>query len=251
MVWGEFPSWGVKYNDLSGLGALTREWIETMERDFNHPSIVMWCPLNETWKDLEDLRKSRDVRVVDAMYELTKSLDKTRPCVDVSGGFHGHKSDLYDFHCYESLENLKGYLERLDKEDVLDVPLLYDENEKDLRYVKGMPVQLSEFGGIKMLAEGEKEDSCVPTINECAVTSTEEWGYGKAASSEEEFVKRYEALASLALSCKKISGFCYTQLYDVEQEQNGFFTYGRKPKISEEAMKKIAACNLQIAEIEK
>ena len=25
-------------------------------------------------------------------------------------------------------------------------------------------------------------------------------------------------------------GFCYTQLYDVEQETNGLYTYGREPK---------------------
>ena len=25
-------------------------------------------------------------------------------------------------------------------------------------------------------------------------------------------------------------GFCYTQLYDIEQEQNGLYTYDREPK---------------------
>ena len=250
MVWGEFASWGIKYNDLSALGTLTKEWIETVERDFNHPSIVTWCPLNEAWKNLEDLRKSRDVRFVDAIYALTKSLDQTRPCVDVSGGFHGHETDLYDFHCYEAFENLKAHLERLENDDILNVPLLYDEKETELRYKKGIPVQLSEFGGIK-ISDGAADEDSVATINECAVLATEDWGYGKAARSEEEFVERYERLVELVISYKKISGFCYTQLYDIEQEQNGFYTYNRVPKFSEAALEKIAACNRLIAEIEK
>ena len=32
-------------------------------------------------------------------------------------------------------------------------------------------------------------------------------------------------------------GFCYTQLYDIEQEQNGLYTYDRRPKLNPEAVK--------------
>ena len=34
-------------------------------------------------------------------------------------------------------------------------------------------------------------------------------------------------------------GFCYTQLYDVEQEVNGLYTYHRKPKFDPEIFRKI------------
>ena len=61
----------------------------------------------------------------------------------------------------------------------------------------------------------------------------------------------YIALTKQLLDCKKVSGFCYTQLYDIEQEQNGLYNYDRSPKFSEKAMKKIAECNQAIAEIEK
>ena len=149
MVWGEFPSWGMKYDSLEGLATFIKEWVETVERDFNHPSIVLWCPLNEAWKDLNEPKKSRDVRYIDAVYSLTKIVDNTRPCVDVSGGFHGHQTDLYDFHCYEEYDKIKQYLNVLEREAKLDVPLLYDEKEKTLRYVKGLPVNVSEFGGIR------------------------------------------------------------------------------------------------------
>ena len=36
-----------------------------------------------------------------------------------------------------------------------------------------------------------------------------------------------------------IFGFCYTQLYDVEQEVNGLYTYERKPKFESDDLYKI------------
>ncbi len=249
MVWGEFPSWGVRYYDTSALGRLIQEWTETVERDFNHPSIVTWCPLNETWKDLDDARKSRDVRVIDAIYVLTKALDKTRPCVDVSGGYHGHETDLYDFHCYEDIEDLKKYLQRFTDEDILDVPLLYDETE-NLKYPSGYPVMISEFGGIRFATKGE-ELSSVSTVNEGAVLSTTDWGYGDSISDENVFVEKYRQLVSLIYACEKLSGSCYTQLYDIEQEKNGFFRYDRTPKFSAAALREIRECNQMLAAIEK
>ena len=241
MVWGEFASWGIKYDTLDGLGTFLGEWTEVVERDFNHPSIILWCPLNETWRDLDDDRKTRDVRFIDSVYQVTKALDSTRPCVDVSGGYHGADTDLYDFHCYESYENLKGYLDRLEQKDELDVPLLYDKDEKTLVYKKGLPVNVSEFGGI--MFSKNKVESKVSSVNEGAVQSTESWGYGEGEADENSFAQRYKDLVELIKSYKKISGFCYTQLYDVEQEENGFFTYDRKPKFSKSAMEILCSCN--------
>ena len=76
------------------------------------------------------------------------------------------------------------------------------------------------------------------------------WGY-ETAGSEEQFVADYERTVRYLLSCGQLSGFCYTQLYDVEQEQNGLYTYGRKPKFSEEGMRRIRAANEAPAAIEK
>ncbi len=241
MVWGEFASWGVKYDNLEALGTFIGEWTAVVERDFNHPSIILWCPLNETWRDLEDNRKTRDVRFIDSVYQVTKALDITRPCVDVSGGYHGNNTDLYDFHCYESYDNLKKYLNELSEKGQLHVPLLYDDNETRLFYVKGQPVNVSEFGGIQFAKNLTVNN--VLSINEGAVESTESWGYGEGATDENSFVERYKNLVELIKSYKEISGYCYTQLYDVEQEENGFFTYDRKPKLTKVAIEKICEYN--------
>ena len=76
------------------------------------------------------------------------------------------------------------------------------------------------------------------------------WGYSVCAD-EEAFVEQYIKTTEQFLACDKISGFCYTQLYDVEQEKNGFYNYERKPKLSAEAMQRIADCNRTAARIEK
>lgn len=229
MVWGEFANWGVDYSDLHFVGRFLQEWEESLARDFNHPAIITWCPLNEVWGSWEDPKHERDVRFIDLVYNFTKTYDTTRPCLDVSGGHHGHKTDIYDFHCYADSDELKKYLEEIENSDKLDVPLLYCENE-ELKYQRGMPSNLSEFGGIRV--SPEENILAVDTVNEGAVSNEEAWGYGKVENNADELVERYEALVNVIFNCKKISGFCYTQLYDVEQEENGLYYYNRSDKLS-------------------
>ncbi len=231
MVWGEYPSWGVEYENLDGLGQFVNEWRETVEQYFNHPSVITWCPLNETWESLENKGKVRDVRFPEAVYAITKLLDPTRPCVDVSGGYHGRFTDLFDFHCYHTPEEISEYIQAIEERDELVMNTLYAANpEPDTMYDGTLPLNASEYGGVAYVAEGG-------------------WGY-RTKSSEEEFVKDYIEATRQFLDCGKISGFCYTQLYDVEQEQNGFFTFDRQPKLSEKAMQQIAKCNRSAARIE-
>ncbi len=230
MVWGEFPSWGCVYDSLDCLGPLVGEWAAVVDRDFNHPSIVVWCPLNEVWGDLGDMRKGRDVRLVESLYAVTKQLDPTRPCVDVSGGYHGTRTDVFDFHCYHNSEALKESLRALVEEDKLTMDKTYAENE-DIRYAVGLPVCASEYGG---MAYSIKKGG---------------WGY-RVSTDEQAFADEYVELTSLLLACPKISGFCYTQLYDVEQEQNGLYTYQRTRKFSEEVLRRLTECNRQTAAVE-
>ena len=47
---------------------------------------------------------------------------------------------------------------------------------------------------------------------------------------KEEFLERLKGLTDALLNNPYMFGFCYTQLTDVEQEQNGLYTYDRKAK---------------------
>ncbi|MBQ8294869.1 MAG: beta-galactosidase [Clostridia bacterium] len=243
MVWGEYASWGIDYSNLDYYGQFIQEWQQVMKRDFNHPSIILWCPLNEAWGQPEDPRKIRDVRIVDEIYHFTKKFDATRPCIDVSGGHHGHKTDVYDFHCYEDITEVEKHLALFSEQDKLDVPLLYCKYDK-LRYKKGAPVHFSECGGISFGFAGADRET--ETVNEGAVQFEDAWGYGKGEVDGDVFVSRYCALIELISKHLKISGFCYTQLYDIEQEQNGLYYYDRSDKLTQDQKEKIRKCNEKI-----
>ena len=239
LVWGEYASWGVDYFGLDKFARFVAEWREAVERDFNHPCIVTWCPLNETWGDLADASKQRDVRFVDGIYALTKALDPTRPCVDVSGGMHGAKTDIADYHCYDGYDVLKDKLDKASRGemDFLNMYLAGEGNE-----YAGEPQNLSEFGGVTYGGARIGQTQCVE--------ETTAWGYD-TVSDEETFVGNYAKSVLLILGYENLSGFCYTQLYDVEQEQNGLYTYDRGAKFSEEGMRRIREANLTKAASEK
>ena len=240
MVWGEFASWGVDYSNMDECGDFLSQWTEVITRDFNHPSIITWCPLNEAWGDLKDERKKRDVRFIDAVYSYTKLLDTTRPCIDVSGGHHGHNTDLYDFHCYCEIEKIRSVIDVLENQDILDVPMLYAKGEQ-FCYKKNLPVNFSECGGFTFGIQA------TTGVTECggdiSIQNEESWGYGVGEADADGFIRRYDELITAIAGSKKISGFCYTQLYDVEQEQNGFYHYDRSDKLTAEQKEMIRQIN--------
>ena len=249
MVWGEYASWGVRYEDLEALGTFIAEWTETVEQHFNHPSIVIWCPLNEAWNNLDDEGKERDIRFIESVYQTTKMIDSTRPCVDVSGGYHGKYTDLFDFHCYNGAEDIAGYIEAIEKRGELVMDTLYDKEavREGTVWDGKMPIHASEYGGFAYSKGGKVNglQCSVPCVQEQSA-----WGYS-ACADEDNFVEQYIKITEQFLGCDKICGFCYTQLYDVEQEQNGLYTDERIAKFSQSASERIKECNCRRAAIEK
>lgn len=212
MTWGEYPNWGLDHSNPLAIYSILPEWCEEVERDFNHPSLVCWCPMNETW-DFGENCKRQDNDYIRAIYEITKLLDTTRPCIDTSGNYHV-VTDIFDVHDYEQkLDVFKARYDRLFTENVLE------DKFSDRQPYNGEIVMLSEYGGMRI----DKSD-------EDANQNPDTWGYG-VAKSEKEFIYRYDGLTSAILDNPKMAGFCYTQLYDVEQEINGLYTYDRVPKV--------------------
>lgn len=227
MVWGEYPNWELNHSCAEALPRYAKEWIEAVERDFNHPSIIGWCPFNETWDYVEEKERNE---LLTTIYTLTKTIDITRPCIDTSGNYHV-VTDIYDVHDYE--QDPDKFVTYYDK--IAD-GIINDQTERrpvwmDKQKYNGEPVFVSEYGGIKWDTNGG-----------------EGWGYGNAPKTEEEFLDRYKRLTDILLDNSLIMGFCYTQLYDVEQEKNGLYTYSRKPKFDNEIIK---AINIRKAAIEE
>ncbi len=208
MVWGEYANWGFDHTDIDGLSVFLNEWSEAVTRDFNHPAIVCWCPFNETW-DLNGCRQEN--RIIESVYRETKVLDSTRPCVDTSGHFHVI-TDIFDIHDYDqNPETFSARYCKLEQEGVCEY---FDARMDGRMNYNGEPICISEYGGIQW--------------DESEISNG--WGYGNAPKTKEEFLLRLKGLTDALLDNGRIFGFCYTQLYDVEQEVNGLYTYERKPK---------------------
>ncbi|HQD73515.1 MAG TPA: beta-galactosidase, partial [Clostridiales bacterium] len=134
---------------------------------------------------------------------------------DTSGNYHV-VTDIFDLHDYDqSPESYKKKFGSFGK----DQPP-HDNHAKRQTY-RGEPLFISEYGGIRWSDDANS------------------WGYGDTPKSEEEFIARYKGLTDVLLDNENIFGFCYTQLYDIEQEQNGLYTYDRKPKFDPAIFKAI------------
>ncbi len=216
LVWSEHGNWGLDLSNPESFLNFMPEWLEAVERDFNHPSIIGWCPFNETWD--YNGRRQND-KILANIYKMTKALDSTRPCIDTSGNYHVI-TDIYDLHNYR--QNVKEFADCYC--DFAKDGKFYEEHPSRQQYKEGLPLFISEYGGIKWNVESDRKDA---------------WGYGDAPETEKEFIERYEGLTSALLDNPKIMGFCYTQLYDIEQETNGLYDYDRNPKFDVEIFYKI------------
>lgn len=229
IVWGEHANWIMDYMNLEAQGNFICEWSEILERDFNSPAIIGWCPFNETWGYKETERGSR---LLESVYRLTKLYDATRPCIDTSGNYHINKKEIHDVHDYEqNLERFKECYAHIGEGIVNDQ---IRRSEGDVQPYLGEPVYVSEYGGIKW---PPAEDSG--------------WGYGNEPKDLAEFVERYCALTDTLLTNEYVMGLCYTQLYDVEQEHNGLYYYDRTPKFDEDTMAALKAAMEKTAAIEE
>lgn len=214
MVWGEHANWNMDYTDAIAAERFIGEWIEIVERDFNAPSIIGWCPFNET----TCVEMNSEHKLLEAVYRITKQLDPTRLCIDTSGYYHT-VTDIFDVHDYEQdVAKFKANYERI-PEGIVNDQIERLHKGKTQKY-NGEPVFISEYGGIKW-------------------SNADGWGYGDTPKTQEEFFERYKGLTDTILDNPNINGFCYTQLYDVEQEQNGIYTYERKEKFDAGFFKKV------------
>jgi beta-galactosidase/beta-glucuronidase len=225
LVWGEMAN----AHDYSPEYAarFTREWQEIVARDYNHPSLIAWVPINESWGVPQVLTDQAQQAHVSALYHLIKSLDPTRPVVDNDGWEHTDETDILTLHDYAATGSLLA-----DKYVHLATdPQHIPRNGRDaLVYgaaYHGAPFMLTEFGGIafRLGAPG----------------AANEWGYSGVEPTREAFLQRLDGLVKAIRANPAWAGFCYTQLTDVEQEINGLMTFDRKPKLDADTYRRVFA----------
>ena len=103
VVWSEAAN-AYEYSDKY-VGQFTKEWIASMERDYNHPSIIAWVPLNESWGVPNIQIDKRQQQHALTMYHLSKSLDPMRPVIS-NDGWELVTTDLFAIHDYEWREEV-------------------------------------------------------------------------------------------------------------------------------------------------
>ncbi len=213
LVWEEMPS-AYRYTQRS-IERLMREWMEVVNRDKSHPSIVAWVPLNESWgvPDLPDSRAQRNY--VQALYHLTKTLDPTRPVIG-NDGWESVATDMLGIHDYDNQPERMA--KRYGRSDV-ESHLFSRERPGGRMLVLGgtadtcQPIVLSEFGGIAL-----------------STAQNNAWGYSRC-DTQQELLERYRALLEVVRSLPRLAGFCYTQFTDTYQEANGLLYADREPKM--------------------
>ncbi|HYG78040.1 MAG TPA: glycoside hydrolase family 2 TIM barrel-domain containing protein [Planctomycetota bacterium] len=213
-VWGEMAApW--EYTDQS-VEFFTAEWQEAVIRDRNHPCIITWTPINESWGVVENMIsvKPEQIAFLCSLYYLTKALDPTRP-VNGNDGWQNPLTDLATVHDYtQHGDKLRKHFETYVRNPLVAVhfPPFLEQHLPGHPY-RGQPILCTEYGGVGLAKEGQA------------------WGYGNLARNPEELLERFRDLTWALQDVPEIVGYCYTQLSDVEQEQNGLYTYDRKPKL--------------------
>jgi hypothetical protein len=211
LVWSEMP--GFYEYSVDADRRTAAEWTEIVKRDRDHPCIVTWVVANESF-GLGEVEPSVRSDFVVRLYELTHRLDGTRPVVSNDGWEHS-RSDLCTIHDYSPPPDLARRYRSLgtaldgsaNGHPVYDPGFAYG----------GEPVMVTELGGLREAGTGG-------------------WGWLEVKDAG-EFVRSYGALIEALMAPGPVEGFCYTQLTDVEQEQNGLLTAGRRPKVDPELLR--------------
>ncbi|SFE11564.1 Glycosyl hydrolases family 2 [Paenibacillus catalpae] len=219
LVWSEMAA-TFEFND-NAVHKFTKEWMEVVRQQYNHPSIITWVPFNESWGVMNIKKDKKQQKFTEAIYHLTKSFDPYRPVITNDGWEHT-VSDILTLHDY--VETGEEFEKRYSNKDEI---LNNERSFNQWKYAfaegyeyKGQPVIVSEFGGIAFQTEAG-------------------WGYGNQVSSDEAFLNRFRNIHQAIKDRDYIVGYCYTQITDVQQEVNGLLTADRKPKIPLEKIREV------------
>ena len=215
LVWGEAP--GAYEFSPRAVQRLMREWMDEVERDASHPSIVTWVPANESWGIQQVSSDPAQQAYARALADVTRALDTSRPVISNDGWEH-QNSDILSVHDYEGSGPA---LAATYADEDARTRLIAKLGPAGRRILvggapdTGQPVMLTEFGGVNYQPGSARDDA---------------WGYTSATDGD-DWIRRITALYDAIRASAFLAGSCYTQLTDTMQETNGLCSADRTPKV--------------------
>jgi hypothetical protein len=261
LVWHEIPNWDKLTNNSQ------RRALETLrgmvERDWNHPSIVIVSLINESWG--ANLKEAGDRLWLKQAYREAKELVPRWLVVDNSAcGDNFHlATDIADFHHYSAIPDHAADFDRLvddqaqrprwlfspygDAEPKGDEPLVLSEfgnwglpripNDKPWWFSRGREITRPE--GIEQRFSDYQYASLSPDLN--ALADATQWHQYAALKYEIEAVRAHP----------EIQGYVITEFTDLNWEANGLLDMWRRPKVYAELLGKLQQGDLLVMRTEK
>ncbi len=218
LIWGEVPS-PYDFADET-IRNLSETYLAFIDRDFNHPSIIAWVPLNESWGVRQIYKNKRQQATARMLYHMGKAADGTR-LISGNDGWEQVTTDICALHDYAADEAVMAqhFASRQQVEKTAcDWRMAFAAGETPTGEEAFM---ITEYGGIAFANLGEQNEmGGMPT-----------WGYHDKVTGEEAFLQRFKSVTDAVRALPYCEGFCYTQLTDVMQEINGLLMPDRTPKI--------------------
>ncbi len=218
IVWGEVPS-AYDFADET-VRNLAQTFLGFIDRDFNHPCIIAWVPLNESWGVRQIYADKRQQAAGRMLYHMAKAADGTR-IISTNDGWEQVTTDICALHDYAAEKAVMAMhfqsREHVEK-TACDWRMAYANCETP---TGNEAFIVTEYGGIAFATIGAQG----------AMGGMETWGYHEKVTDEDEFLKRFQGVTDAVRELDYCQGYCYTQLTDVMQEINGLTMPDRTPKI--------------------
>lgn len=226
LVWGEVPS-PYLFTDET-VPNLTETITAFIDRDFNHPSIIAWVPLNESWGVRQIFTDPRQQALGRTLYHLTKALDGTRLCSG-NDGWEQTTTDICALHDYaaDKVTMASHFASReMVERHGCDWRPCWAASEQPTGKEAFL---VTEYGGIAFSGKGIQ--------GEMGGMAT--WGYHGKVADEDAFFQRFQEVTDAIRELPYCQGYCYTQLTDVMQEINGLLSPDRQPKVDVERFRRL------------
>ncbi len=226
VMWAELPSF-FEFSHISSENVM-KEFHAFAAKHINHPSVIAYTLMNESWGVNEIYRDKAQQAFVNGLYWMMRSLDPSRLVIG-NDGWEQTMSDIVAVHDYNSdSESLMASYPDI------ETAAAGSPSRTSLRHCfaqnhaySGQPFMISEFGGVAYDTGTRSIDSS--------------WGYGKRLEGQEAVLEKMAALCRAVHSIDGLCGFCYTQLSDVEQEVNGLLDHNHEYKFDPEAIRLMMA----------